>query len=438
MTTLDEIEKTLTIDHQATLERDRVAIEVVSGPDAGVRHEFVGQLRIGSRGLAALVLHDPKVSGLHCEISAAGHLRVHDLGSKNGTWVSGLRIFDVIVPAGQTISLGDTQIKCTPVGARVQLPLHDQDRFFGIIGRSPAMRALNDQVKKLATSDSTVLVQGETGSGKELIAEALHLAGRRAAHPLTIVDCGSLPAGLIESELFGHVRGAFTGATSDVTGAFERAHGGTLFLDEIGELPLELQPKLLRALESREVRRLGSPRSSKFDVRIVAATHRDLASEVNAGRFREDLYYRIAVITLMVPPLRDRIEDLPLLAIHLLTEMGHDPHALLSAESLSALSAHDWPGNVRELRNTLERAAALMEPALPLSSPSPRDTTAEVNLRVPLPELKRRTIERVERLYIEKLLAECAGNISEVARRAGMDRMSIHRIVQRLDLRRGG
>ncbi|MGZ3425998.1 MAG: sigma-54 interaction domain-containing protein, partial [Polyangia bacterium] len=303
------------------------------------------------------------------------------------------------------------------------------------------IRALTARLAALAGGDTTVLVQGETGTGKERVAEALHLAGRRAPKPLVVVDCGAMPATMIESELFGHERGAFTGAVASVPGAFERAHGGTLFLDEIGELPLELQPKLLRALESRVVRRLGGAKTIPVDVRVVSATNRDLMLEVAAGRFREDLYYRLAVVTLTVPPLRDRREEVPLLATRFLGDFGVEPSRLLTRESLEALMRHAWPGNVRELRNTLERAVALSEPlavgsgATPTSTSSAATASASVDLSLPLRIGRQRVVDAWEREYVTRLLDECGGNVSEASRRAGLERMSMYRLLHRLGLR---
>jgi len=435
---IDEALKTLTMRRPTSLKRRRVSLQVVSGRDAGKRHDFDGRARIGTRHLAELVLTDPRVSGLHCEIIAGEQLVVvRDLGSKNGTLLGGYHVLEAVVPAGDSIAIGDTRVRVVSIDELVDVPLAETDDFFGIIGQSAAIRAMTARLERLSGSDSTVLLLGETGSGKELVAEALHLSSRRAQGPLVIVDCGSLPPGLIESELFGHERGAFTGATAQFKGAFERAHHGTLFLDEVGELPLDLQPKLLRALESRTVRRLGGGKPIPVDVRVVAATNRDLAMEVQRGRFREDLYYRLAVVSLTVPPLRERLDDIPLLAVHLLRDMGCDPASCLTVESLAALQSYDWPGNVRELRNSLERAAMLMEPVAPRLD-SVAGGAAAIDLDEPFRVGKQRAIEAFERAYVTAMLEACDGNISECARRAGLDRMSIHRVLQRLGLRGGG
>ena len=428
---------TLTCTRATRLQHGKMSLHVLSGPDANKRFDFEERVRVGSRAVADLVLRDPKVSGLHCEIRAGSDLRVRDLGSKNGTFVGGLRIFEAAVPTGEILTVGDSRFRVLDTSETVDVPLSEDVEAFGLVGASSAMRALTARLARLASSDSTVLIQGETGTGKELVGHALHLQGARAGAPFVIVDCGSLQPNLIESELFGHERGAFTGAERRVLGAFERAHRGTVFLDEIGELPLDLQPKLLRALEARQVRRVGGTETVPFDVRVVAATHRDLALEVTRGRFREDLYYRLAVVQLHVPPLRERLEDVPLLAVSLLRQMGANPTSCLTVESLDRLTSHDWPGNVRELRNTLERAVALMEPVVISERARAPETAPHVDLSVPLRVGKQSLIDAYERAYVTALLDECRGSVSETARRAGMDRMSIHRLIQRHRLREG-
>jgi len=419
----------------------RAALQVIAGPDAGKRVEIERIARIGARTLADVVLADPKVSALHCEILVGDSLRLRDLGSKNGTFVGGVRIVEAYLSPHDVIAVGDSRLQVVPLGVRSE-PLYEQDDFHGLVGQSAAMRALTARLAQLAGNDTTVLIQGETGTGKERVAEALHLASRRASQPQVVVDCGAMPATMIEAELFGHERGAFTGAVASVPGAFERAQGGTLFLDEIGELPLELQPKLLRAIESRVVRRLGGTRSLDVDVRVVSATNRDLALEVAGGRFREDLYYRLAVVTLRVPPLRDRLEDVPLLVSRIARDLGVDAAPFLEPSTMEALQRHAWPGNVRELRNAIERAAALSEP-VHANANAKTDANAnanvsgddEVDVTVPLRLGRQRLIERYERAYVEKLLAACNGNVSEASRRAGLERMSMYRLLHRLKLR---
>jgi DNA-binding NtrC family response regulator len=444
MTLTDELLDTVSVERKTSLDLPRAQLEVLAGPDRGRAFVVEPSARIGARQLADIVLADSKVSGLHCEITVGEALRLRDLGSKNGTFAGGVRVLDAILQPGDQFVVGDTHLRVTPLAGTRALPLSDSDDFFGIVGQSTVMRALTARLAALAGGDTTVLVQGETGTGKERIAEALHLAGPRAPKPLVVVDCGAIPATMIESELFGHERGAFTGAVATVAGAFERAHGGTLFLDEIGELPLELQPKLLRALESRVVRRLGGAKPISVDVRVVSATHRDLSLEVSGGRFREDLYYRLAVVTVTVPPLRERREDIPLLATRLLKNLGADPARHLSREALEALLRHAWPGNVRELRNTLERAVALGEPiglhaptVEPAGAPPPATGAGpgDLDLSVPLRVARQRVIDAWERAYVTRLLDACGGNVSEASRRAGLERMTMYRLLHRLGLR---
>jgi len=442
----------------------RCRIEVLTGPDAGlIRDVEAPVIRIGARRGNDVQLSDSKVSGLHCEIRLDDRgYRLRDLDSTNGTYVSSLRINDVYIVAGSQIALGGTRLKFEPLGESVEIELADTDRYGSMIGRSVKMREMFARLEKLARSDATVLVTGETGAGKELVAEALHDNSPREKGPFVVLDCGSIPPNLIESELFGHERGAFTGATGSYAGAFERANGGTVFLDEIGELPLNMQPKLLRVLERKEVRRVGGTKTIEVDVRIVAATNRDLGVEVNRGRFREDLYYRLAVARVHVPPLRDRKDDLPLLIEHILATTPGGEAAQIAQETIDLMMKHDWPGNVRELRNVIERAVLLAEspenedslrraPApVPRSEPSvtvtPSQTatstdaqmTVPVDVTIPFKMAKQNVISEFERRYISRLLAQHDGNISAAARAAGIDRMSIHKMLHRLGLANPG
>ncbi|HXU73620.1 MAG TPA: sigma 54-interacting transcriptional regulator [Polyangia bacterium] len=424
----DDERRTVSMVRPASRARGRAILEVLSGRSAGARFPFEGRARVGTRRFADLVVDDDRVSGVHCEFTVAGDLRVRDLDSKNGTYVSGVRVVEAVLAAGEAVTIGRSKLRVVPVEGLVAVPDGTRADFHGLIGQSAAMRTLIARLDAVAPADTTVLIYGETGTGKERVAEALHLASPRARAPLVTVDCGSMPANLIEAELFGYERGAFTGAERSFAGAFERAAGGTLFLDEIGELPLPLQPKLLRALESKKVRRLGGKAWLPVDVRVVAATTRDLPLEMVAKRFREDLYYRLAVVTLEVPPLRERVEDLPLLVDHLLRSIGHDPAPMLTFEALEELAGHRWPGNVRELRNTLERAASLAAPlSIDRAAPSAGDLDLEVSLKIG----KQRLVADYERRYLEAMLRTCDGNISEVARRSGAERMTIYRIMRR-------
>ncbi len=329
-----------------------------------------------------------------------------------------------------------------------------------LVGRSPALLQVRASLNKFAPVELPVLVTGETGTGKELAAECVHDLSPRAKGAFVVVDCGAIPPTLIESELFGHERGAFTGATASYAGAFERAHGGTVFLDELGELPLAMQPKLLRVLEAKEVRRVGGQKTINVDLRIVAATNRDLGVEVNRGRFREDLFYRLAVARIVVPPLRERTEDIPLLIEGILATTPGGEGAYIAAETIDLMMKHDWPGNVRELRNVIERAVLLAEPPenaaqlrrSPAPQPPPRtdhtpSTTASspdatmtvpVDIATPFKAAKGNVVAEFERRYISKLLAHHDGNISAAARAAGIDRMSIHKMLHRLGLANPG
>jgi transcriptional regulator with GAF, ATPase, and Fis domain len=313
------------------------------------------------------------------------------------------------------------------------------------------MRRLFELIKRYAKSASPVLVEGESGTGKELIATEIVRHGGRADKPLVVVDCGAVSPQLIESELFGHVRGSFTGATRDRAGAFEAADGGTVFLDEIGELPLDMQPKLLRALEQREVKRVGENRVRKVDVRVIAATNRQLEREVNSGRFREDLYYRLSVLTLRVPPLRERLDDLPFLVEHFLDERdAGDKASLFTPEVYEEMRCHDWPGNVRELRNYVERRVVLEHHVGSLGSGHPgshpgAETRSEppkapraIDVDLPFKEAKDQVIADFERAYLAELLRWAGGNVSKAARKAQLDRMHLHRLFQRHGLRSPG
>ena len=430
----------------------RCRLTVVAGPDAGLARDFEANvIRVGARRGADLTLTDGKVSRTHFEIrlDAQGY-RVRDLESTNGTYVGGLRVNDVYVAPGASIYAGDTRLRFDPLDDSVEVALSSADRFGDMVGRSVVMRELFARLAAVAPTDATVLVTGETGTGKELVAEALHEHSPRRSGPFVVLDCGAIPANLMESEAFGHERGAFTGATSAHAGAFERADGGTLFLDEIGELPLEMQPKLLRALERKEFRRVGGQKMLSANIRVVAATNRDLLVEVNKGRFREDLYYRLAVAHLAVPPLRERREDVPLLVEHILAGLPEGRERGPRAETVELMKRHDWPGNVRELRNVLERAVLFQQPvgaaAPSVIAPAPPvngGTTGAPELRVsvdpsvPFKVAKQDMIDEFERRYVRALLDAHGGNISAAARAAGIDRMSIHKILNRLGMARG-
>jgi DNA-binding NtrC family response regulator len=413
----------------------RLRLVVASGPDRGRSLLLApGTHRVGKSRSCELVLADGAVSGQHLalEVSDAGVV-VRDLGSTNGSWFGGARFTLLEVDRAATLTIGKTELRIEPVDATTALEPSPRDRFGGLLGTTEPMRRLFTLLERVAGTDATVLIEGETGTGKELVARGLHDAGNRWRNgPFVVCDLAVVTAPLIESELFGHVRGAFTGADRDRTGAFEAALHGTIFLDEIGELPLELQPRLLRALEGREIRPVGASSYRAIDVRVIAATNRDLASEVRAGRFREDLYHRLGVVTARVPSLRERAADIPMLVRHFLAGTGV---AEPDAATMAALVTHDWPGNVRELRNVIERAVALgvgLTAALGVGpAPAGGRAAPPVDPSVPFKEAKGQLIDAWERDYVTALLAACDGNVSLAARRAGMDRAYLHRVLKK-------
>jgi transcriptional regulator with GAF, ATPase, and Fis domain len=433
---------TQVMDQPAKLEYPRIEMVVTEGPDMGLRRALdPAGMRIGTAASNEFPLKDRTVSRFHCEVRIAGNVaRLVDSGSTNGTFVDGVRVRDAELSAGSKVRLGATVLSVFASGERALVDLSPRHSFGDVLGVSVEMRRLYAILEKIAPTDTTILIQGETGAGKELVARAIHDSSARANQPFVVVDCGAIAENLIESELFGHVRGAFSGAVSDRRGLFEEADGGTLFLDEIGELPPALQPKLLRVLERFEVRRVGSNTSKRVDVRIVAATNRPLAENVNAGTFREDLYYRIAVVELLLPPLRARREDIPLLAQHFFRRYAGDKESM-PKELLSSLSSRAWPGNVRELRNFIERSVSLgFSPAVP-SQMLVRDAAHATRLEevvpshLPLKDARLVWTEQFEILYVKALLEKTSGNVTRAAELAGVNRRSLQRLIASLGLR---
>jgi transcriptional regulator with GAF, ATPase, and Fis domain len=430
-----------------TVPRLELRVERESGQPASRAVVLDGEFfRIGSHPVNNLVIDDRLVSRFHCSLTRTDTgFRITDTGSLNGTRVGGVRVRDADLPLPEcTIEIGESVVRLRDLGSVSQVGVSAALSLGSLFGVSVPMRRLFELLKRVAKSGSDVLIEGESGTGKELCATEIVRLGGRADKPLVIVDCGAVSPQLIESELFGHVRGSFTGATRDREGAFESADGGTVFLDEIGELPLDMQPKLLRALANREVRRIGDNRVRKVDVRVVAATNRQLEREVNSGRFREDLYYRLSVLTVRVPPLRERMDDLNLLVDYFLSEReATDKRELFTPEVISEMSRYDWPGNVRELKNYVERKVVLEHHMETLrahttgsSSPPPRSAPpAAVNVELPFKEAKEAVIADFERAYLADLLRWANGNVSKAARKAQLDRMHLHRLFQRYGLR---
>ena len=422
-----------------SVSRQQVALRIKRGPNQG--QEFVTtqpRITVGCASLCDLVLEDPTVSGKHFEIALGplGHI-IADLDSTNGTRVNGVRVLQAVLSPGAALEVGKTRITFDVLDRTEQVMLYPEGRFEGLLGESERMREIFLALDLVAPTEGTVLIQGETGTGKELVAQAVHNRSPRRDGPFQVLDCGAVSQSLLESELFGHQRGAFTGAASDRAGAFEAAAGGTLFLDEIGELDLDLQPKLLRVLEGRQVKRLGSNSYTPVDFRLVAATNRDLEQEVTRGTFREDLFYRLAVVPVVLPPLRERQDDVALLATTFYRDLTHDDDAVLPEAVLRRLSAYHWPGNVRELRNMVERYTFM--PTMPLSAllryrpPAAAQDPLDQLLRQDLPysELKDRLADQFERAYILLKLEQSGGNVSAAARDAGMTRRHLQRLMRK-------
>jgi two-component system, NtrC family, response regulator GlrR len=444
--------QTSALERPSELRMQRFSLRVASGPDRGESRESAAfEFAVGTAPGNDLVLTDHTVSRHHCSIIATpeGFL-LRDLQSTNGTILGDHRIQSAFLRPLAVIRVGRSALVFESVNGDVCEPLAEEDRFGAMVGTSVTIRRIFALLPRIAVSDSTVLIEGETGTGKGLLADAIHRESPRKSGPFVVVDCGAIPATLIEAQLFGHEKGAFTGAHTARAGAFEAARGGTVFLDEIGELPLDMQPKLLRALEDRVVKRLGSVEPVPLDVRVVAATSRDLRREVNTGAFRSDLYYRLNVLRLRLPPLRERREDIPLLAQHFYSQLVGHPDVHPPADLVEALSRQRLPGNVRELRSAVERAVLLGDPTLAAelageerTSPvaeRPSERPAAVSpltpdFSVPFRAAKERLIGTWERAYLTELVSQSAGNLSRAARTARMDRNHLRELLRRYKLR---
>lgn len=407
---------------------------------------------LGSSTSVDICIEDQAVSHVHAEIDLREDaVWIRDLGSRNGTHVSGVRVESAAIPHMGKLRLGSTDLVLTYGQGAPSPERWESDRFGQLVGRSAAMRELFAMLARVAGSDAAVLIRGETGTGKELVARSLHEASSRVNGPYVVVDCAALPETLLDAELFGHSRGAFTGAVQARAGAIESADGGTVFLDEIGELPIGMQPKLLRVLEARTVRRIGETQHRPVDVRFVSATHRDLLKMVNAGEFREDLYFRLAVIPVRVPPLRERLDDVEQLLQHFLGPNSKP----VSPELINELMSRPWRGNVRELRNFVDRARAIgsiealemsSEPSMATRlSTSPNDprraggdrpatyggSDNPIDYNRPYRDFRETWIELGERNYVEKLLERSSQNVTAAARAAGLDRTYLYRLIRK-------
>lgn len=445
-----------------TLHLRKVRIVVNPGLPSQAEHIFdTNVINIGTMQDNDIILTDETVSRHHCRIVQEDEEYVAvDLGSTNGTFINGVRIREAWLSPGLVLTVGDTQIQFSSMDEEVPVVPSSSEQFGKIVGRSINMREIFGILEKIAPTSATVVIEGETGTGKEVFAQTIHDMSKRSDKPFIVFDCGAVPESLIESELFGHEKGSFTGAIMTRKGLFEMASGGTIFLDELGELSIDLQPKLLRVLEQREVRRVGSNKSIPVNVRVIAATNRNLEQEVQAGNFREDLFYRLSVVRLHLPALRERSEDIPLLVRHFLDELdfNRDSNGRLRIRhadpaALEALKRYEWPGNVRELLNVIERAVSFAETDIIVPDDLPEYVTGlsssgsrpslqqndsasymdvpdkEQLTELPFKDAKEEWITSFEKDYILELLRRHQGNISQASREADIDRKYFRKLM---------
>ncbi len=432
----------------ARAQADRIAAQqfhlvLLDTERAGTVYPLSGEvLRIGKAPENDVVIDHPTVSRNHLVVRRQGdRFLVQDLDSTNGTFLDGAQVREAYLRPGALLEVGDVRLRFSPQVAPVQIDPSTEDRLGDLVGRSVPMRQIFAVLQRISSTDSTILLVGETGAGKGAAAKAIHKLSPRAAGPLVVFDCASVSDSLIESELFGHEKGAFTGAVSQRIGCLERAHGGTLFLDEIDDLALDLQPKLLRAIEDREFRRLGASSPVSFDARIVVASKKDLWAETQASRFREDLYFRLSVFTVSLPPLRDRKEDIPLLVDAF---AGEGLWSRLPEKVREQFLGHTWPGNVRELRNALERARHMADiPELAgdgllreftRETPAVEGDSLPVEFTGPFKACKDELVRAFEREYLTRLLGRTKGNIARAAREAELDRKHLYSLLHKYGL----
>lgn len=415
----------------------RFELSVMEGVDTGLTKIF-GQesVQIGTARANDFVLSDRTVSRFHAKIETQeGRFRLTDLGSTNGTYLGGYGVQAAFLESRAIFDLGTTKIRFQPLEDKATVVLPDTDRLGPLIGQSSKMRQLFALIKRVASSDLPVIIEGETGTGKDLVARILHEMSPRVDAPFEVLDCAAIPDNLIESELFGHMRGSFTSAERDHKGLFERANGGTVFLDELGELKVELQPKLLRVLETGQIRPVGSANSVQVDVRVIAATHKSLRELVNKNMFREDLYYRLAGCKIDLPPLRDRREDIPILVDSFLESMRKAGQQgvpkNLDSDTMDQFLQHPWPGNVRQLRNAVERIAVMGTTGFSLEF-GDRDQAALPTELKPLKDAK----DEFERQYLVRLLERHQGDMRAAASAAEIHPKSLARLLRRYAINR--
>ncbi|MGO8997254.1 MAG: sigma 54-interacting transcriptional regulator [Polyangiaceae bacterium] len=417
----------------------------VSGPGAGRSFAMTNALATAGRHATNdLVLADPRVSAVHLEVRRHGErVHVRDAGSTNGTWLGPHRVTEIELAAGAELVVGDTRLRLDLDGGAEPATVSVDESFGELVGESTSMRELFATLARIAPKNIGLLIQGETGTGKEEVARALHQRSPRANGPFVVIDATSLPETLAESLLFGHEKGAFTGATEKRIGLFEAAHGGTVLLDEIGELPPPLQAKFLRVLERYEFSRVGGSTPVKVDVRVIAATHRDLRNEIEAGRFREDLYFRLAQLRVQIPPLRDMLEDIPILCRKLLASVAGDREILIEQSAVAHLATQPWPGNVRELRNVLARAAAMCTEGIIRRADvagegggfrGTREERSALDLSGTFAPAKERAVQRFEAAYLAALMRRCGGNLSKASREADLARHHLRDLLKKRGL----
>ncbi len=426
---------------------------VTDGPGRGTKLTLnKNVIKVGLRETNDLVLQDKTVSRNHLQLEYESDVfLLRDLGSTNGTYLNGSRVKEAYLSPGDLIKLGNTTLEFVSFDEKVQIEPSSREEFGLMVGKSRKMRQIFSILEKISPTHATVIIEGETGTGKDLVARAVHENSQRKGKPFIVFDCSAVAPNLIESELFGHEKGSFTGAVKARAGVFEAAQGGTVFLDEIGELTQDLQPKLLRALEQREVKRVGSNAPVKIDVRVICATNRNLRKEVDEGRFREDLYYRLSVVKVSLPALRERPEDIPAIIERFLSigKYNLQPDGTFKVrrvddEALKVLSRYAWPGNVRELSNVIERAVSFVDgdtitkPVLEFifaeMSQGGEDRTerlSPVDAGLPFKDAKQEIVERFEKEYLVSLLAQNNHNLSKASRSAGIDRKHLRNLLKK-------
>lgn len=438
---------TLVVENKTTLRLRKCRLSINAGPDSG--KELVSdkeRIRVGAHTTNDLVLTEDRTASRHhfeIQYTERGYLLV-DLNSTNGTFLDGKRVERAYLNAQSLIRAGSCGLIFNPIDEEVTVLPAEDSQLGDMVGQSVKMRQIFGLIKKIAPMDVSVIIQGETGTGKELVAQAIHENSSRKKGPLVVLDCGAIPPNLIESELFGHEKGAFTGAVSSRPGAFERARGGTIFLDELGELKMDLQPKLLRVLENREVRRVGGNDVIDIDCRVIAATNRDLVKEIQAGNFREDLFFRLSVIGIQLPALRQRRDDIPAITRKALSApdiVAQHGHKEFTPAAMQIMQAYHWPGNVRELMNVVSHVLTFSEGPLIDVNHLPariqgqaKEQPLPFNEHLSFKDAKEQLLENFEREYLSQVLKRCDGNISRAARESGLHRKSIERLVKKYQL----